>query len=164
MRSRRLRTALHSPRLPRWSIRKVHWACEWVELYPGDESSVNLVYVVVTERSFGPSGVVAIGLVEFALCERRLVGEVQASDRYLVSFVVTSVNQLECFLHRVYGVSMSSGGRRRFENRKVLRSMCHQKQDWSGRGRKLLIERPTVLGIGTNDPVWSTSDVAQTDP
>ena len=111
MRSRWLRAALCSPELDgpihragEEQIRKVHWAGEWVEVYPGDRSSMTLVYIVVIEPRFGPSAVVSIGLVDVALLcadpERRrlIVREVQAGDRYLVSLVVTCVNQLECFL------------------------------------------------------------------
>ena len=111
MRSRWLRTALRSPELDgpihragQEQIRKVHWACEWVEVYPGDGSRMTLVYIVVIEPSLGPSAVIPVSLVDVTLLradpKRRclVVGEVQASDSYLVSLVVTGVNQLECFL------------------------------------------------------------------
>src|SRR5258708_23841587 len=171
MRRRWLRTALRSPKLDRpihrageEQIRKVHWASEWMEVYPSDRSSMTLVYIVVIEPRFGPSAVVTIGLVDVALLcadpkrRRLVVGEVQASDRYLVSLVVTCMNQLECLLrlgkhvyqpaadssirtacdevmrvlsadhlHRIYGISMSSGRQGCFENRKVLRSCVPEK-------------------------------------
>ena len=111
MRSGWFRTALRSPKLDgpihragEEQIRKVHWAGERVEVYPGNGPGVSLVDIVVVEPRFGPSAVVSIGLVDVALlCAdtkggRLVVGEVQASDRDLVSLVVTSVNQLECLL------------------------------------------------------------------
>jgi hypothetical protein len=111
MRSRWLCTTLRPPKLDRpihrageEQVREVHWASKWMEVYPGDRSSVTLVHIMVVESRFGPGAVVPISLVDIALlcadpkCRRFVVGEVQAGDRYLISLVVAGVNQLECLL------------------------------------------------------------------